>query len=76
MGAVANSKEPETIVRKKSKHKNSKNFEEEEKIKEEKEETKNHVKEIQLKEQLLDEGYQLVSKKVRSLFYIFRTLQR
>jgi hypothetical protein len=62
-------------VRKKSEHTNAKTFEEE-KIKEQEEETKNHVKEIELKEQLLDEGYQLVSKKVRSLFYIFRTLQR
>jgi hypothetical protein len=62
-------------VRKKSEHNNAKTFEEE-KIKEQEEETKIHVKEIELKEQLLDEGYQLVSKKVRSLFYIFRTLQR
>jgi hypothetical protein len=51
-------------VRKKSEHNNAKTFEEE-KIKEQEEETKIHVKEIELKEQLLDEGYQLVSKKVR-----------
>jgi tRNA G37 N-methylase Trm5 len=75
METVTKSSGAQRMTRKKSEHTNAKTFEEE-KLKEEEEEIKNHDADIKLKEQLSNEGYQLVTKKVRLAPSSFRILPK
>lgn len=75
MESVTKSSEPQRMTRKKSEHTNAKTFEEE-KLKDEEEEIKHHDEDIKLKEQLSNEGFQLVTKKVEFILSYFRILPK